>query len=212
MLLSGGIDSATCLVLSKRSYTTRAITFVYHGIADGELRAAKALAEATGVAEHRLVRLPDLKEAADIQGRRFEGLPPTYIPLRNAIFYSLAASYAEEAAADLIIGGHNKDDLETFRDTSTSFFEELESAIWAGSKILAEKRIRILRPLRSRTKPQVIRLAKSIGVPLQMTWSCHRDGREHCWKCDGCLGRERSFLRARVPDPLRRDVEGRKIS
>lgn len=176
------------------------------------MRAAKALAEAMGVVEHRLVRLPDLREAAAIQGRRFEGLPPTYIPLRNAIFYSLAASYAEETGTNFIIGGHNKDDLKTFRDVSSPFFRALESALWAGSKVLAERRTRILRPLRARTKPGVVRLARSIGVPLQMTWSCHRDGRDHCWACDGCLGRERAFLRAGVTDPLRRDAKERKIS
>lgn len=176
------------------------------------MSAARDVAAATGVAEHRLVRLPDLKEASDIEGVKFEGLPPTYIPLRNAVFYSLAASYAEEVGADVIVGGHNKDDLKTFRDASSSFFTGLERVLREGSKVLEVKRTRILRPLRAHTKPQVIRLASSIGVPLELTWSCHSGGTKHCWRCDGCLGRADSFRRAGVPDPLGMQGAAEKIS
>ncbi|MDG6901205.1 MAG: 7-cyano-7-deazaguanine synthase [Nitrososphaerota archaeon] len=153
--------------------------------------------------EQRVVRLPDLREAGDIGGSRFPGLPPTYIPMRNAVFYSLAASYAEEVRADCIVGGHNRDDLKVFRDASPAFFSSLERAIWAGSRILGRKRTRILRPLRSKSKPQVIRLASSLGVPLELTWSCHRDGGRHCWRCDGCRARAVAFERAGVADPLK---------
>ena len=151
-----------------------------------------------------MLRLPDLREAGDIRGSRFPGLPPSYIPLRNAVFYSLAASYAEEVRADCIVGGHNKDDLKVFRDVSPSFFSNLEEALWAGSRLLKQRRTRILRPLGSRSKPDVIRLASSLGVPLELTWSCHRDGAAHCWRCEGCRGRARSFEMAGVPDPLKR--------
>lgn len=203
MLLSGGIDSATCLYLCRRrGYRVRALTFRYHGIASRELVAARAIARSTNLKKHRFVRLPDLKEAGEMHPARFPGLPPTYIPMRNAIFYSFAASYAEEAGAGFIIGGHNADDPKVFRDTSPGFFENLERAFWAGSKILAKKRTRVLRPLGSKRKSEVIRLAKTLGVPLELTWSCHRDGRRHCWKCDGCEARRLAFERAGVPDPL----------
>ena len=157
---------------------------------------------AAGV-EQRVVRLPDLREASDLDSG-FPGLPPTYIPMRNAVFYSLAAGYAEELRADCIVGGHNKDDLKVFRDVSQAFFSSLEKAFWAGSGILSERRTRILRPLASKSKPEVIRLAASLGVPLGLTWSCHRDGAAHCWRCEGCRGRTSSFERAGLPDPLRR--------
>ncbi len=160
------------------------------------------MADAAGVGQ-RVVRLPDLREAGDIGGSGFPGLPPTYIPMRNAVFYSLAASYAEEVRADCIVGGHNRDDLKVFRDVSPAFFSGLERAIWTGSKILERKRTRILRPLRSKSKPQVIRLASSLGVPLELTWSCHRDGGRHCWRCDGCRARAGAFERAGVADPLK---------
>ena len=125
------------------------------------------------------------------------------------MFYSLAASYAEEVGADYLVGGHNKDDLMIFRDTGTSFFELMESALRAGSELLSKKRMRILRPLQSRTKSQVVRLATSLGVPFELTWSCHLGGTEHCWNCRGCLGRINAFERAGILDPLRCNWRGK---
>lgn len=202
MLLSGGIDSATALYLTKGKHQVRALTFEYMGIARSELSAASAIASRAGVLEHRMVRLPDLKEAADIPGFRPPGLPPTYVPLRNGIFYAFAASYAEETGAAYIVGGHNKDDTGVFADVSSEFFGSLQSAFLKGSPILRKNRLRIIRPLRSLRKPEVIRLAASLGVPLESTWSCQRDSEEHCWSCDGCLTRERCFREAGVVDPL----------
>ncbi len=178
------------------------MTFLFSGMAVSEVRAARAIGGRAGVEEHRFVRLPDLKESQDM-GVGFRGLPPTYIPMRNAIFYSLAASYAEETGARCIVGGHNKDDLGVFRDAGPPFFRKLEGALWAGSKILKENRTRILRPLESKTKPQVVKLANSLGVPLELTWSCHSDGERHCWACEGCRNRTKAFRSAGVADPLR---------
>jgi 7-cyano-7-deazaguanine synthase len=202
VLLSGGIDSATALYLTKIKRQARALTFVYHGIAGKEFDSAKAVASYAGVIEHRLIRLPDLKEAGDIPGFKLRGLPPTYIPLRNSIFYSFAASYAEETGAALIVGGHNRDDQEVFEDVSQGFFRALEAGFWKGSRVLHRNRVRIDRPLARMRKVNVVGLAASLGVPLELTWSCHRDGRKHCWRCQGCISRRRSFQAAGVADPL----------
>ena len=202
MLLSGGIDSATALYVTKASNSVRAITFEYHGMAGQELRAAREVGASAGVREHRFVRLPDLKEAGDIAGAKFGRLPPTYIPLRNSIFYSFAASYAEEVGASLIVGGHNRDDGKVFEDVGSAFFGDLARAFRAASPILRRSEITIWRPLKDRSKPEVIRLAVSLRVPLDLTWSCHRSGGHHCWHCGGCLARERAFTAAGVPDPL----------
>ncbi len=163
---------------------------------------AKAIASRAGVLEHRIVRLPDLRESADIPGFKPRGLPPTYIPVRNSVFYSFAASYAEETGASLIVGGHNRDDKDVFADVSSEFFRNLQTALREGSAALRKNRVRIHRPLSRKTKASVVRLAASIGVPLELTWSCHLDGDEHCWKCEGCLSRSRSFAEAGVEDPL----------
>ncbi len=117
--------------------------------------------------EHRVVEIPQLKEAGDTEnGRNLRDLPPTYIPMRNGIFYSLAASFAEEVGADYIIGGHNREDVEVFPDTTPAFFESFQKAIWAGSKLLGERRTTILRPLQLKSKPEVVSLAAGLGVPL----------------------------------------------
>ena len=178
-----------------------ALTFEYHGIAEMEVESAKRIGAEAEVADHRFVRLPDLKEAEDL-GVRFGNRPPTYIPLRNSIFYSFAASYAEEVGAQVAVGGHNKDDLAAFDDASPSFFKPLEAALREASPALRKNGFRVVRPLESKTKPQVIRLAVKLGVPLGLTWSCHRDGSEPCWECEGCLNRTRSCRRAKVADPL----------
>jgi len=202
VLLSGGIDSATALYLIKQTRPVRALTFEYQGIASKELEAARAIAGRAGVLEERLVRLPDLREAGDIPGFKPAGLPPTYIPSRNSIFYAFAASYAEETGAALIVGGHNRDDTEVFADVSSEFFQSLQRTMLVGSRILRRNRLRVVRPLRRKRKPEVIRLAASLGVPLELTWSCHRDVKEHCWNCDGCISRKRNFAAAGVVDPL----------
>lgn len=151
-----------------------------------------------------MFRLPDLREAGDIPGGRFGSLPATYIPARNSIFYSVAGSYAEERRVPLIVGGHNRDDAKVFRDVREDFFDSLERTLWSGSTILKEQRTRIQRPLMNKTKVQVLKLAASLEVPFELTWSCHRDGSEHCWECAGCLSRLESFKEAGIDDPLYR--------
>jgi 7-cyano-7-deazaguanine synthase len=212
VLLSGGIDSATCVQLIRRKYHVRALTFEYHGIARRELEAARAIARVAGIGEHRFVRLPDLREAGDIRRAFLAGVPPTYIPMRNGIFYSLAASYAEEVGAGVIVGGHNRDDVRTFADAAPAFFDALERAFRVGSPILRKRRTRILLPLSEKTKAQVVWLASSMEVPLGLTWSCHGEGGSHCWECDGCRARMKAFEKAGVVDPLRDPGEAGKIS
>ncbi len=178
------------------------MTFEFNGIARSELESARAVGARAEVLEHRFVRLPDLKEAGDIRGFDLRGRPRSYIPMRNAIFYSFAASIAEETGATALVGGHNGDDEEVFEDVAEPFFSALQRSLRAGSPVLRRNRVRIERPLRFKTKSQVVKLAAAIGVPLELTWSCHRDGKVHCWSCDGCKSRIEAFTRAGVKDPL----------
>jgi 7-cyano-7-deazaguanine synthase len=176
-----------------------------HGTAKAELKAARRLGRRGGVIEHRFLRIPGLREASDIAGSRElsgRAVPPTYIPMKNAIFYSLAAAYAEEKGSDRIVGGHNGDDRLLFEDTSDGFFDSLQRTLLASSPRLRKGGLEILRPLKDRGKAEVVALAREIGVPLQLTWSCHRAGTKHCWKCDGCVGRTEAFAAAGVQDPL----------
>jgi len=150
------------------------------------------------------VRLPALREAGEITGSRElkRGVPPTYIPMKNAIYYSLAAAYAEEKGAQRIIGGQIADDKRVFDDTSEEFFAALQRTVLASSSRLRRRGLRLVRPLKDKSKSEVVALAAAIGVPLELTWSCHRAGQEHCWRCDGCRRRITAFEAAGLNDPL----------
>jgi 7-cyano-7-deazaguanine synthase len=163
------------------------------------------MAKRVGILEHRVVRIPELREAADISGSRElsrRAVPPTYIPMKNAIFYSLAAAFAEEKGSGAIIGGHNADDRREFADTSEEFFVSLQKTFTAASPRLKRNGLQILRPLKDMRKAEVVALAAGLGVPLELTWSCHRTGEVHCWACDGCRKRREAFEAAGVADPL----------
>jgi 7-cyano-7-deazaguanine synthase len=173
-------------------------------MAPGELTASGKIARAAGVAEHRFVEMPQLMELSDMKSReRFEGLPSTYIPMKNVLYYGLAAAYAEETASSRIVGGHNREDLRDFEDTGDEFFLHLEKALLAASGRLRRNRMKVWRPLKEMSKVEVVSLADRLGVPLGLTWSCHMEGTEHCWRCRGCITRRRSFAGAGVADPLR---------
>jgi 7-cyano-7-deazaguanine synthase len=161
------------------------------------------IARRAGVLEHRFFALPGLSEASDIRdNKRLAGLPPTFIPMKNAIYYSVAASYAEENQTNYIIGGHNKDDTLLFEDTSDEFFRNLQATLWSASRRLRERRTTILRPLQHMSKAEVVSTAANLKVPFELTWSCHRDGTKHCWKCRGCIWRTRAFKESGIRDPL----------
>jgi 7-cyano-7-deazaguanine synthase len=184
---------------------SRALTLKIHGTAEAELRAARQIGERVGVLEHRFVSIPELREARDIKGSTElsrKAVPPTYIPMKNAVFYSLAAAFAEEKGSGVIMGGHNGDDRRVFEDTSEEFFAKLGDAFRVGSPRLRRHGLRIVRPLKDKGKAEVVALAAQLKVPFELTWSCHRDGSRHCWECEGCEKRARAFREAGVEDPL----------
>lgn len=190
--------------MMRRGYEVIPLTFIYRGIARKEIEAARKIAKIANVNEHRFVRLPDLREAGEIGIEFFPNLPATYIPMRNSVFYSFAASLAEEKDASCIVGGHiNGDDL-VFKDATPSFFRILQKLVWEGSEKLSSRRTRIIRPLSKMRKYEVVRKAVKLGVPLEHTWSCHKDVKKHCWECDGCLSRIEAFTTAGIEDPIRK--------
>jgi 7-cyano-7-deazaguanine synthase len=79
----------------------------------------------------------------------------------------------------------------------------MQAVLLAASPRLRRNKLEIQRPLRDMRKPEVVALAAAIGVPLELTWSCHRDGEKHCWKCPGCKARAAAFKTAGVRDPLK---------
>ncbi|MFX0080876.1 MAG: 7-cyano-7-deazaguanine synthase, partial [Candidatus Hodarchaeota archaeon] len=197
ILLSGGIDSATALYWARNEgYNLIAISFNYYLRPEREKKATVQLAAELGV---RLVEvsIPYLKEGIDL---RIEGFPvPSalhspegFIPMRNLVFYSIAAYYAEVYGYKFIIGGHISADPELFPDADIDFFQALEKLINRGKRE-GINNIEILLPLIELSKIEVIKLAKKLNVPLEWTWSCYTDGDKPCGKCSSCLKRKKAF-------------------
>jgi 7-cyano-7-deazaguanine synthase len=173
-------------------------------MAEGEVVAATRIARKASVLEHRFFPIPELREVGDMgTPRGLAGLPRAYIPMKNAIYYSVAAAFAEEVGAGRIVGGHNRDDARVYEDTSEQFFRNLQGALRSGSDRLRSRRLSIWRPLKGIDKASVVSMAAKLGVPLELTWSCYEEGTEHCGKCQGCLQRKRAFRDAGISDPLR---------
>ena len=204
-MLSGGIDSATALYLTKQ-YTDEiySINMIYAGAYDAEAEASKRIAAAAQVKEHLTVLLPFFKDIEE----RYHPAPsaeitPAYVPARNIIFYGIAAAYAETFKARTIVFGSNADDAKDLPDARGDFIQLMNELILHGTRAGKEGfRIEIVNPLINQTKGEVLKLALKLKVPLELTWSCHEDGKTPCEKCRGCIGRRKAFEDAGVPDPL----------
>ena len=205
VLLSGGIDSATALYLTKqRTDEIYSINMIYAGTYDAEAEASKRIAAAAHVKEHLTILLPFFK---DIE-QRYHPAPSAqitaaYVPARNIIFYGIAAAYAETLKASTVVFGSNADDAEELPDAGGGFIQLMNKLILHGTRAGKEGfRIEIVNPLIEQTKGEVLKLALKLKVPLELTWSCYEDGRTPCGKCRGCVGRRKAFQEVGVPDPL----------
>lgn len=194
VLLSGGIDSTTALYWArKKGYHPVALSFNY-------LHRPKREIEYTQKITNRLkiqlieVVVPFIKEAIEL---RFNGYPvPSvinspqgYIPLRNLMFYSMAAYHAETLGINIIIGGHLKQDNYKFFDTSSEFFQNLTQLINYSIKRDEKNKVKILIPFKDLDKKEVVKIARDLNVPLEQTWSCYYEGNEPCGKCSSCIER-----------------------
>ena len=198
IMLSGGIDSATTLfwALSK-NYDIIALSMNYKWRPKKEIEATKKLIE---LAEVPLIEVsvPYMMGATDL---RFEGYPiPSaesapegFIPLKNLIFYSIAAYFAKVYGCDIIIGGHIKDDIIKFSDVGLSFFKSLEKIIEISKHDKDLHTIEFIMPLSSKTKDEVFKLASELNVPIDVTWSCYGDFEEPCGKCSSCVSRQKAL-------------------
>ncbi len=214
VLFSGGIDSTTALYWAlAEGFEVIALSFNYQGRAQQELQAARRLIQALNVQAIE-VSLPFLQTAVDLirnDPRIFKDIevPEGYIPTRNLIYYALAAYYCEIYSAEYIIAGHLKTDSIGFPDATPSFFESVEAIINRMQRNQKNpNRRHILLPFLTKTKAEIIRIAVQLKVPLELTWSCYYDRREHCENCESCREREQAFDQAKINDP----VKNRSIS
>jgi 7-cyano-7-deazaguanine synthase len=214
-LLSGGLDSSTCLGIARRDgFDCYALSFDYGQRHRVELEAAARVAGHFGVREHRVVRI-DLRAfggsalTADIEVPKnslAEGIPITYVPARNTIFLSYAMAWAEVLECSDIFIGVNAIDYSGYPDCRPEFIAAFEHMANLATKAGVEgrTRLRIHTPLAELNKAGIVKLAVEAGVDFRMTHSCYdpdEEGRA-CGNCDSCLLRRKGFLEAGIPDPL----------
>ena len=214
ILLSGGLDSATVLAIARsEGRDCLAMSIVYGQRHQIELRAAQRVADAIGVAEHVVFPLDlrvfgasaltsDIDVPKDAAGA--PGIPITYVPARNTIFLSLALGYAEAKNAEEIWIGVNAVDYSGYPDCRPEFIDAFQSVILRGTRSGVEHGTpRIVAPLITMSKGDIIRRGVELGVDYALTHSCYdpdADGRA-CGHCDSCILRRKGFEEAGVEDP-----------
>jgi 7-cyano-7-deazaguanine synthase len=215
VLLSGGLDSTTCLALvAQEPGPVHALTIVYGQRHAREVRSARAIARRYRVRNHRVVRLPLgplLRSSLTGRGRRIPRggvrpgrIPSTYVPARNLIFLSIALGYAESHGLTSIVIGANAVDYSGYPDCRPEFFRSFERTAARSTRAGAtgDVRFRVRAPLLRLSKAEIVRRWERLGVPWELTWSCYLGGRSPCGRCDSCRLRARGFAEAGVRDPL----------
>lgn len=129
-----------------------------------------------------------------------DGVPVTYVPFRNGIFLSIAASIAEKEGAKAIYIGVVEEDSSGYPDCRDEYIKQMQHAINLGTK--DETKIEIITPLVNLSKKDIVLKAIELDVPLQFTWSCYKNSDKACGVCDSCRLRLRGFERAGVKDPI----------
>ena len=216
VLVSGGLDSATCLAIARsEGHDCHALSFSYGQRHSAELAAAARVSERLGARQHRVMNI-DLAafggsaltdSSIAVPEAPTAGIPVTYVPARNTVFLSLALAWAEVLGARDIYIGVNAVDYSGYPDCRPEFvaaFERMANlATRAGVEGTAPVRIRT--PLISLTKAEIIRRGTALGVAFEDTVSCYQadvEGRA-CGRCDSCRLRREGFIAAGLADPTR---------
>jgi 7-cyano-7-deazaguanine synthase len=224
VILSGGLDSTTCMGFAKEAgYELYPITFDYGQRHRIEINNARAVARFYEAAQyHKIISLPFLRDfggsaltdpsidvpvlaegapGGDLPGG--EEIPVTYVPGRNLMFLSIAASYAEAVGAEAVYIGVNALDYSGYPDCRPEFIEQFERTVQVGTKAGAEGRsLHIETPLLMLSKAEIIREGTRMGVPYHLTTSCYNGEEYACGVCDSCVLRLKGFAEAGLKDPI----------
>ena len=214
ILLSGGLDSATCLAIARaEGYTCHALSFSYGQRHDAELIAAKTIAQRLGAAEHRVVSLDIGQFGAsaltdptiDVPDYKDHGtIPVTYVPARNTVFLSIALGFAEAIHAQDLFIGVNAVDYSGYPDCRPEFIQAFQRLANVATKAGVEGNpYTIHTPLMHLSKADIIQAGVKLGIDYSLTVSCYKltpEGKA-CGRCDSCFLRKQGFEQANLNDP-----------
>ena len=219
VLSSGGVDSTTCLALAISEYgkeNVTALALSYGQKHSKEIESARKVAAFYGVEllemdlskiftysncsllQHSSEEIPEESYADQIS--HTEGKPvSTYVPFRNGLFLSCAASIALSKECSVIYYGAHSDDAagNAYPDCSQAFQDAMNAAIYEGSG----HQCKIIAPFVGLTKADVVKKGLELGVPYELTWSCYEGGSRPCGKCATCIDRQKAFEANHVKDP-----------
>jgi len=213
ILLSGGLDSATCLAIAaSNGYDCYCLSVDYGQRHSAELDAARKIAGKHSAVSHKVVQM-DLRaiggsaltdDSIAVPVEETEGIPSTYVPARNTIMLSLAMGWAEVLEAEAIYAGVNAVDYSGYPDCRPEFIAAFQQLANLATKAAVEGRhISIKTPLIKMTKAEIISTGCGLGVDYSLTVSCYQadaQGRA-CGVCDSCRIRKQGFADAGMPDP-----------
>ncbi|MFQ6678334.1 MAG: 7-cyano-7-deazaguanine synthase QueC [Fidelibacterota bacterium] len=217
ILLSGGLDSATCLAIAQHmGYELYALSFNYGQRHNFELNSAKNIAHNYSVKKHKIIKIDlqsfghsALTDNIDVPKdalSKEESIPVTYVPARNTIFLSYAMAWAEILPSSHIFIGVNALDYSGYPDCRPDYIEAYQNMANLAMKTVTEtgQPIKIHTPLLTLTKSGIIQRGLSLGVDYSLTHSCYdpNESGESCGHCDACLLRKKGFKEAGVEDPI----------
>ena len=220
VLLSGGVDSTTLLAMAVEEYgreNVLALSMSYGQRHERELRSAERIAAHYGV-EKRDLNLAEIFRGSGSSllvhseesiprgsyGKQKKaashGLVSTYVPFRNGLFLSAAASVALGCGCSVLCYGAHHDDVAgaAYPDCSLAFVEAMDRAISEGSG----GQLRVQAPFVRWDKAQIVKKGLALGVPYELTWSCYQGGEAPCGTCGTCIDRQKAFEANGVTDPL----------
>ena len=215
VLVSGGLDSATCLAIAKaQSYECYAISFEYGQRSRSELQAAKEIVAAAGIVEHKIfsLQMGELGSSAltdvhiKVPEEESEGIPVTYVPARNTVFLSYALAWTEVLKGEAIFMGLNARDYSGYPDCRPEYVAAFQQLINLATKRSGEGGIiKLETPLIDLNKSEIIKIGLRFGVNYGNTVSCYQadESGRACGRCDSCRFRHKGFVDAGVDDPPR---------
>lgn len=219
VLLSGGLDSATCLGIAVDKFgaeNVSAVSIFYGQRHQRELSCATKLSEHYGIKRYEfdaaaifsksdsaLLNSSEKNLSHETYGEQVKKNPrvDTYVPFRNGLFISVAASFADsifDEPTEIFIGVHQDDTAaDAYPDCRADFIQSIGDAV----KIGTFGKLKLVAPFLGKNKSDIVKIGLDLKVPYELTWSCYERGDKPCGKCATCLDRAAAFAANNIPDP-----------